>query len=129
MIKALLWNHKEFKEVSLDPNSKIPVYQQVNELIGARTMTAIQFNMDLEAYVDDEGLLIENPTYGALWVDEITGKVHQPIGGKVLFVNHNDQGETVDLTYEQLKMIKHLQKHKMPEGYETLVIPFYREAR
>lgn len=125
MIRALLWNHKTFEEVTLDPNSETPIYQQVNELIDARTMTLQKFNEDIEAYVDDEGLLVDEPIYGAIWVYP-TGKVIQGIGGKILFVNHNEQGETIDLTYEQMKRIKHLMKHQIPtskgDKYEALII-------
>ena len=129
-MKAMLWNHEKLVEVELKPDSETPIHEQVNEILGCRCMTSIQFNTDLEAYVDDEGLLHDEPRYGALWIDPDTNKIHQPIGGKLLFVNHNNMGETTGLSYTQMKMIQHLKRHRLVDidnrYYEALLIPFYR---
>lgn len=128
MIKALLWNHQEFQEIELQNTDDKPMFEQVNELIGSRYMDALVLNADLEIYCDDEGLLKPYPKFAIMWYNE-KGKLIQGIGGKVIFVNHNDEGETISLTDEQIKLIKELPTKEIPDQinqtYKTLIVSYY----
>jgi len=128
MIKAILWDHTKFETVELDPDSETPIFKQVNEMLECRTMTSIAFNSDLEAYVDDEGLLIENPKYGAMWYKG--DKLIQGVGGKILFVNHDENGKTISITNDQREMILGLDKKLLPNNngtYQALILNYYEE--
>ena len=122
MPKAILWDHNNLKTILL----KEPYYIHAQKLIDCQTITSIQFTDELEAYVDDEGLLIDDPLYGAVYLNE-DGMPIQGIAGRILFVNHNEEGETISLTDKQIEKIEKLTKrdivHKTHKiSYPILII-------
>lgn len=74
------------------------------DLIECRTIDYIDITDTIGAYVDDEGLLVDVPKFKLLFLDK-DNEVYRAIAGNILFVNHNEEGETVDLTDEQVKEI------------------------
>ena len=128
MIKALLWDHQEFQEIELKNTDDKPMFEQVNELLDSRCMDALVLNDDLEIYCDDEGLLKPYPKFSIMWYNE-KGRLIQGIGGKVIFVNHNEEGATISLTDEQIKLIKELPTKEIPDQinqtYKTLIVSYY----
>lgn len=75
---------------------------------------------EFDLYIDDEGLLKSDPTISAI------NNLGEPmIVGNIIFAKHDYEGETVDLTADEIKHIrKNIQKmytRNHPEGYNMLV--------
>ena len=101
MAKGYLWNGKELKTVEYDD------HHDINNLLESRTFTGVTFNKKLYAFVDDEGLLIDQPIKG-LWY--IEGQFIQPLAGNILFTKHNSVGESIDVTEEQKEIIDNMKR-------------------
>jgi hypothetical protein len=76
-------------------------------LIECDTIDFIDITDTLGAYVDDEGLLHDEVEFKLLFIDK-HNKVTRAIAGNLLFVNHNDDGETIALTTEQVLEVLNL---------------------
>lgn len=90
--------------------------EEYYELLECRTIDYIDITDTLGAYVDDEGLLVDVPKFKLLFLDK-DNEVYRAIAGNILFVNHNEEGETIDLTDVQIKEIINL-----PVSYGRLII-------
>ncbi len=104
---GLLWDTKtrELKEVFIEK------FEDIKDNLKCRTITGWPANEQLYAYVDDEGLLIENNPITAHWLDSKMNLI-QPIKGNILFVNPNvdRKGNTLSLTKEQKQLIQQIPK-------------------
>lgn len=58
----------------------------------------------LDIYCDDEGLFKEKNNPSIITMDS-NGKVVEQIVGNVFIVNHNDEGDTISLTAEEIKAV------------------------
>lgn len=58
----------------------------------------------LDIYCDDEGLFKENNQVAILTINN-NGKVVEAIVGNVFIVGHNEEGETISLTQEEIDAV------------------------
>lgn len=72
-----------------------------------------------DLYIDDEGLLKDNAIVSA--VDFLSQPV---LVGNIIFANHDEEGNTVDLSDEDIEYIRRYIKKRFtldcPEGYNLL---------
>ena len=85
-----------------------PTLEMMQSAVGGsiETMTRIpsptRENVEIDAYVNEEGLLIELPVVMAVY-DEYGVR---PFAGSIVFVGANDEGESVSLTEEEIDFIR-----------------------
>lgn len=60
------------------------------DAIGCRTVTRVSLGANVDLWLDDEGLLVDNPT---LWVLDGSS---QPFAGRGVILGHDGEGESVD---------------------------------
>lgn len=58
----------------------------------------------LDIYCDDEGLFKEGNKTAIVTIND-KGKIVEQIVGTVFIVNHNDEGDTISLTDEEIKLV------------------------
>lgn len=119
-VKAILFNPEEgqLADVVLQPDDRGHLLSSIYLYLDCDMIEAARLTENLEVYVDENGLLVDNPIYGALYVAN-NGRVVGGLAGNLLFVNHNELGETVDLTEEQREEISML----------TLIPITYRDGK
>ena len=59
----------------------------------------------IDLYADDNGMLVESPKYSLVEVDDKTGEIKYGVFGNVIFAGHDDDGNTIGLTDEQMAFI------------------------
>lgn len=60
---------------------------------------------DIDIYADDEGLLADNPTITLFVEDKNKHKTLGFLVGNLIFASHDDKGNTIGLTDEQVNFI------------------------
>ena len=101
-IKGVLVINGEIKEYELECNSYKDYYKILNcDTFDIQTR---KFGDEwLDIYCDDDGLFRENNEPSVLTF--ANGKLVEQIVGNVFIVNHDDEGETISLTDEQIKKV------------------------
>lgn len=98
-------------------------YRDIYRLIEATTFTAISIEHQHTIYVDDEGLLADDPGPFFKWVT-----YHQPIAGKglILYTNEEGDSEAAELTLEYVQgqvawpNIEFVGFERIPDGAKTV---------
>lgn len=81
--------------------------EEYYDLIGCSTIEFAYITDTLGVYVDEEGLFNDEPFFRLLYVDN-NYNIIRAIAGNILFVNHNEEGETIALTAQQVEEILNL---------------------
>ena len=83
----------------------------------------------IDIFADDEGLLKTDPTYTLIITDKNNrAKVLTALVGNLVFVSHDDEGNTLGLTDDQIKFIKdHLKQlfFFSPNGKMNMAYTFW----
>lgn len=77
--------------------------------IGCHTVDCVGLAADLDMWLDDEGLLVEEPriNHGATAIAAMYGKTFQPYVGTVVFTGGvDDEGNTLGLDALQIKALR-----------------------
>lgn len=101
-LRGVLVANNEIKEFELEYNN----YKDFYPLLNCSTfdIQTRQFNGEwLDIYCDDEGLLKANPKPSVLTFSD--GELVEQIVGNVFIISHNDEGEIISLTEEQIKKV------------------------
>ena len=101
-IKGVLVANGEIKEFELEYNN----YKDFYPILDCDTfdIQTRKFNGEwLDIYCDDEGLLKTGNKPSILTFSN--GELVEQIVGNVFIVNHDDEGETISLTDEQIKKV------------------------
>lgn len=101
-LKGVLVANNEIKEFEFEYNN----YKDFYPLLNCSTfdIQTREFNGEwLDIYCDDEGLLKTNPKPSILTFSN--GELVEQIVGNVFIVSHDDEGETISLTDEQIKKV------------------------
>ena len=108
MAKALLYrvDAESLVEVNIDTLDSIYAFLECD------TIDHTYLTNNLEVYVDDNGLLKEDPDFGVVFFDG--NRTMGVLAGNILIVNHDDEGKTVDLTDEQIE-----EAYNLPIGVIT----------
>ena len=61
--------------------------------------------MDIDIYADDEGLLKADPKISMLVLNREHGNIESVLVGNLVFLSHDEEGNTKGLTQEQLDFI------------------------
>lgn len=114
-IKGVLVSNGEVKEYELEYNSYKDYYKVLNcDTFDIQTR---KFGDEwLDIYCDDEGLFKENNKPSVLTF--ANGELVEQIVGNVFIVSHDDEGETISLTDEQIKKVM-----------ETVAVVIYKLKR
>ena len=103
-----------------------------NEVGGLITLANYYEELDaqgIDIFADDEGLLKNNPKTTLLVTDKKTRiKVLTSLVGNLIFVSHDDEGNTLGLTDEQIAFIKkHLKTlfYFTPNGKMNMAYTFW----
>ena len=100
----------EVKEEKLKPNANGSYHTHANEIIGSRTITAVMLpNYKHTIYLDDEGLLNPEHVYSFVYFNP-NRKIEIAYAGTVIFVNHDENGNTISLTTTEKREIRDLIK-------------------
>lgn len=121
MIKTILWDLESLKEIEIDEENQL---EQIYTLLDIDTVEYAEIDNDIALYCDEEGLL-KNPEdiQWGLFMIRFDGHVMRQIAGKILFANHNEEGEMISLTPSQIKKIKRYEIYKNVYPYPLLVAP------
>ena len=102
------------KRIALEPHEQGRTYEMINNAVGG-WIENIQLTPTLDMYVNEEGKLTGlpyNPDATAIWWSHFG--MSDVIVGDVVFCSHNEEGDTVPLTYENISYLeKHLGKLKL----------------
>ncbi|MBF2356013.1 DUF3846 domain-containing protein [Listeria seeligeri] len=81
------------------------------DLLNCRWATVVQLQENIDIWCDDEGLLQPKNHVICLKIDGI----NMPLAGNLLFLGHNNKGETIPLTDHQFDWLeKHVEYQKVP---------------
>lgn len=111
LIKAvLIKNDIPNKEVSvelikIEKEGESLGYQTINELIGCDIMDVVMVANDIDMFVDDEGLLVSGNQVNEISFADNSLKENLYLAGNVLMLSHDDEGNSISLTEEQLRYI------------------------
>lgn len=101
-IKGVLVSNGEVKEYELEYNN----YKDFYPLLDCSTFTIATRNFNgewLDIYCDDEGLFKANNKPSILTFSN--GELVEQIVGNAFIVAHNDEGDTISLTDEQVQKV------------------------
>lgn len=109
-VKAILYNPVKGRstKVLLRYDGTGSLLKSIYSVMDVDMIEHVNIDVDLEAYVDEEGLLKETQVLSVVYTDG-TGKILRSLVGNVLFINSDDEGNTVSLTEEQIKRIEALE--------------------
>ena len=120
MIKAFLVDivNKSAKEVEIDPSLK-----KYYELLHCDTIDITERSVGGKTFdiiCDDNGLAVDKPVISA-----ISGSCEPMLVGSLLFVHHNEEGETTGLTEEEtkhlLRHVRHVRTTNDLEGHPCVI--------
>lgn len=116
-VKAILFKPETgvATKVLLGKDDKGSLLPAIYSIMGVDLVEHTYVLDDLGAYVDEEGLLKDKHLYGVLYTNW-EGNTLRALAGNILFVNHDDQGNTIDLTEDQVERIEALKVY--PVQYE-----------
>lgn len=95
--------------------------KSLQEEVGGYITTATYWKelreKDIDIYANDEGLFADNPTITLIITDERNEyKVVGTLVGNLIFASHDDEGNTIGLTNEQIEFVV---KHLVPVTYSN----------
>ena len=98
--------------VAADKQGRIPL-DRMHAAMDVRTVDVIAVDRAIDAWVDDEGLMVADPTpnpAATYVIMRLAGRMlRQPIVGPVLFAGHDDEGYSIPLADEQTNaIVEHL---------------------
>ncbi|MFI6900289.1 DUF3846 domain-containing protein [Nonomuraea sp. NPDC050394] len=97
----------EVREVSLPAteNSLPVMYRE----IGCRSVDVVRLTSRLDMWLDDEGIYTQPVNPFATALAQQHGYVHQPYFGNALLCSVDDEGNSIDLTTDQVRaLLTHL---------------------
>lgn len=103
MSKALLYKVDAEQLVEVEITDLDSIYAHLE----CDTIDSTRLNDDMELYVDDNGLLVDKPNYGMVMIDN-RSKVVGVLAGNLLFVEHDDDGSTIDISERRIAAAKEL---------------------
>lgn len=117
---------KEAKVIVFNPNTgsatgitleKVngSMLDSIYEALDCNTVEFAKLNDSLGVYIDEEGNMIEDPVPGLIFVDRNSDIVGS-LSGNIMFVNHDEDGNTIDLTNEQIEEILTLDTAEISNG-------------
>lgn len=84
---------------------------------------------NIDVIINEEGKLIEGMTAEIAIVDEKQGRILDVVYGNCIFASHDEAGETIGLTEEQIEFVKEeletvieLMNKRTLEGFEVRVL-------
>lgn len=90
--------------VYIEEDEQGSLLPSIYKLLECDTIDSAYIKDGISAYVDDEGLLKQDYKYGLVYLDP-DNNFKGGLAGNILFVNHNERGDTVDLTRSQIKSL------------------------
>lgn len=108
MIKVAVWDGKKHDFEIKDIKNDLHTYYRI---IDCSTIDITQYR-DLDIIVDDEGLLIESPRQTASYRSKDNSVEYGALFGTLIFCNHDDDGNTTSLTYNDIMML-----NALPRGF------------
>lgn len=104
-MRAVLYSPEDetFKEVT------IADWKDYSKLLECRYFDVVQLSKDIDIYIDDEGLMVENPH-----ITRVKG-YFQPLAGKLIFTGGIDgRGNTTELklSIDEIKKLIQFTAHK-----------------
>lgn len=94
----------EVADADLPPGD---VLWALNSVLGSRYVDVVRLTDRIDMWLDDEGLCVDGAQVNvpAGVVAAAYGFIYQPYAGRVLFAEHDDEGNTVSLSPEARSVI------------------------
>jgi len=106
-VRVLVWDGNEFREEQIENE-----IHEFYRLIGCTTFDIVQFS-GFDCYIDDEGKLKDNAIVTAV-------RENDYLVGTLVFAKHDEVGETLSLTDEDIEKIKSFQVKDLGENMKVL---------
>lgn len=103
-MKVLVLNNGQFKVEDI-PNTLDALQEIVGGYIEIPYISNDLYKNGIDIIINDEGKLIDGMNKEIAVVEKSTGKVLDIIFGNCIFASHDEEGETVGLTEDQMDVI------------------------
>lgn len=104
-MKVLILSNNELKEQEID-NTLETLQQIVGGYIEIPYLSEILAENDIDIIINDEGKFIEGLKAEIAIVKDGTNEVLDVVMGNCIFASHNDEGDTISLTDEQIAIVQ-----------------------
>lgn len=113
-VKAIVFQPTKGKAVKvlLGRDDKDSLLKSIYSVMDVDMVEHVVICDGLEAYVDEEGLLKDKPTFGLVYTD-VEGNITRALAGNILFINSDANGNTISLTEKQIEKIASLELYPL----------------
>lgn len=94
----------EFRRINLAGSSRDRL-NQMYEQLGCDLVDVVRLTTNVDMWLDDEGVYSREPNLVATALAQHFGYVYQPYFGPVLLCSSNADGDSVDLTGDQVEAV------------------------
>lgn len=104
-MKVLILSNNELKEQEIE-NTLEALQEVVGGYIEIPYLSEVFAENDIDIIINDEGKFIEGLKAEIAIVKDGTNEVLDVVMGNCIFASHNDEGDTVSLTDEQIAIVQ-----------------------
>ena len=120
-MKVLVLSNGELKEKEMNQNNTLAELQKIVEgYIEIPFLSEKFYENNIDIIINEEGKLIEGMNPEIAIVNEEQGKILDIVYGNCVFASHDDEGNTIGLNEEQMKIVM--------EELETVIELFNRKT-
>lgn len=116
----------ELKAVTLNTDSNGSNLQAMKKVLDVRTVDVVSLPDGVDCWVDDEALLVSEPTYNVVLTAtlfKLAGERTSPIFSDGLFLGVNSEGASISLTPEQDEAVRYAHRWATRVIYQELGRP------
>ena len=104
-MKVLVLSNGELKEKEID-NTLEALQEIVDGYIEIPYLSEVFAKNEIDVIINDEGKLIEGMKPEIAIVKKGTDRILDIVMGNCIFASHNDEGDTISLNEEQIKIVE-----------------------